>query len=65
MTFEGTIRATGRRESQGGLPEDIELDEAGRNWVQRRQAGAAARQVRQMAADAAVCGDICRAYVSG
>ncbi|MHB1499718.1 MAG: hypothetical protein ACYCYK_00875 [Candidatus Dormibacteria bacterium] len=44
-----------------GFPPDIELDEAARNWV-RHHSAAAARPMRQVAADAAITSAIGRAY---
>ncbi len=45
------------------IPEDIELDEAGRNWVHRHHAHT--RPLRQMAADAAITSAIGGAYGAG
>ena len=45
------------------IPDDIELDEAGRNWVQRHQAHT--RPLRQMAADAAITAAIGGVYGAG
>ncbi len=52
-----------RPDHQGmpGFPPDIELDEAARNWV-RHHAHAAARPMRQVAADAAITSAIGQAY---
>jgi hypothetical protein len=47
------------------LPEDIQLDEAGRNWVSRKTAADPARSLRRLAADAAVTAAIGQAYGSG
>ncbi|MGH7610894.1 MAG: hypothetical protein ACREN4_02630 [Candidatus Dormibacteria bacterium] len=44
------------------LPEDIELNEAGRNWVSRQSEAAPRRSVRQLAADAAVTAAIGQVY---
>lgn len=44
------------------VPEDIDLDEAGRNRVRRRQAEDAGHPVRRMAADAFVTSAIGSAY---
>jgi hypothetical protein len=44
------------------VPDDIELDEAGRNWVHRHGGSQAARSPRQMAADAAMTSAIGHAY---
>ncbi|MHB1526112.1 MAG: hypothetical protein ACYCZN_07530 [Candidatus Dormibacteria bacterium] len=45
------------------IPEDIELDEAGRNWVHRHRSHP--RPLRQMAADAALTSAIGGAYGAG
>lgn len=44
------------------MPEDIDLDEAGRNRVMRRQAEGSGHPVRRMAADAFVTSAIGSAY---
>ncbi len=44
------------------LPEDIQLDEAGRNWVARQSAEDPGRSLRLLAADAALTTAIGRAY---
>jgi len=46
------------------FPEDIELDEAGRNWVSRQSASDPHRTLRHVAADAAVTAAIGNAYGS-
>ncbi|HVB14588.1 MAG TPA: hypothetical protein VNH38_07525 [Candidatus Dormibacteraeota bacterium] len=46
------------------FPEDIELDEAGRNWVNRQSAADPRRPLRSLAADAAVTAAIGNAYGS-
>ncbi len=48
----------------GDIPEDIHLDEAGRNWVTRQSAAYPGRPVRNLAADAAVTAAIGQAYGS-
>jgi hypothetical protein len=47
------------------VPEDIELDEAGRNWVHLHGPGRVERSLRQVAADAAVTCAIGHAYGQG
>jgi hypothetical protein len=44
------------------MPEDIKLDEAGRNWVARQSAADPERPLRLLAADAAVTAAIAQAY---
>ncbi|MGH9070487.1 MAG: hypothetical protein ACRDX8_04815 [Acidimicrobiales bacterium] len=44
------------------LPEDIQLDEAARNWVARQSAEDPGRSLRFLAADAALTAAIGRAY---
>lgn len=46
------------------FPDDIELDEAGRNWVSRQSAADPRRPLRSLAADAAVTAAIGNAYGS-
>ncbi|MGC2192584.1 MAG: hypothetical protein WA751_09655 [Candidatus Dormiibacterota bacterium] len=62
MTTEtpGTAKS-GRSET---FPDDIELDEAGRNWVSRQSAADPQRPLRSLAADAAVTAAIGNAYGS-
>ncbi len=50
---------------RSGMPEDIELSEAGRNWVSRRCAREPQRPIRQMAADAAVMSAIGQVFEIG
>ena len=52
-------RYPGAREQ---LPEDIQLDDAGRNWVARQSAADPERPLRLLAADAAVTAAIAQAY---
>jgi len=44
------------------LPEDIQLDEAGRNWVSRQSAADPERPLRRLAADAALTAAIGQVY---
>ncbi len=44
------------------FPDDIKLDEAGRNWVNRQSAADPQRPLRSLAADAAVMAAIGQAY---
>ncbi len=46
------------------FPDDIELNEAGRNWVSRQSAADPQRPLRSLAADAAVTAAIGNAYGS-
>jgi hypothetical protein len=61
-----TKRATGPDQHGGpdAIPEDIHLDEAGRNWVTRQSAADPGRPMRNLAADAAVTAAIGQAYGS-
>ncbi|HVC21915.1 MAG TPA: hypothetical protein VNH82_00520 [Candidatus Dormibacteraeota bacterium] len=53
---------TGTAGPPDDIPEDIHLDEAGRNWVTRQSAADPARPLRNLAADAAVTAAIGQAY---
>lgn len=55
---------TDRSGSSEQFPDDIELDEAGRNWVNRQSAADPKRPLRSLAADAAVTAAIGNAYGS-
>jgi len=61
-----TTQAPGTDQSEGSqqFPDDIELDEAGRNWVSRQSAADPQRPLRHLAADAAVTAAIGNAYGS-
>jgi len=56
--------ATDTLGSSEPFPDDIELDEAGRNWVSRQSAADPQRPLRRLAADAAVMAAIGDAYGS-
>jgi hypothetical protein len=59
-----TTKPPGTDHSGGSqqFPDDIELDEAGRNWVSRQSAADPQRPLRHLAADAAVTAAIGNAY---
>jgi len=59
-----TSPAPDRASGAEHFPDDIELDEAGRNWVTRQSAADPARPLRNLAADAAVTAAIGNAYGS-
>jgi hypothetical protein len=55
-------QGAGHRDAPVQLPDDIKLDEAGRNWVARQSAADPQRPLRLLAADAAVTAAIAQAY---
>ncbi|MGH7642339.1 MAG: hypothetical protein ACRENX_04880 [Candidatus Dormibacteria bacterium] len=61
-----TTEASGSDSFSGSdqYPDDIDLDEAGRNWVSRQSAADPRRPLRRLAADAAVTAAIGDAYGS-
>lgn len=60
MTFQA--QGPKRAGSPDQLPDDIELDEASRNWVTRQSEVDPQRPLRRLAADAAVTAAIGQAY---